>query len=83
MTKNQKKTPQFEVTMIMNGETFTDKGDDLKELITKMKPEFLHNDMYITISKADRLWERKLTLIQGRKLFNDETSLDIFINNLI
>lgn len=74
---------RYKVEMIMNGETSKSTSDSVEEAIMEMKPDFLHTEMYITISQGDRKYERKLNLIQGRKLFADETSREMFINNLI
>lgn len=70
--------------MLFNGLKFLKKTNDIAETILKLKPDVLHTDIYVTVSKQKEiLAERKLNLIQGRKLFLDEGFLQVFINNLL
>lgn len=81
--KVKKISEPYMLEMIFNGVTFSRNTFDLKRAIIALKPEQLLTESYIIITKGDALFERKLTLVQGRKLFNDEQNLDIFINNLL
>lgn len=73
----------YNLTLNFNGETFTKRPKDIKKAILSLKPEMLLTEMYVTLKNKKDIRERKLTLIQGRKLFNNEDFLDIFINNLL
>lgn len=73
----------YEVELKVNGETFTKTTNDLKRSILSLKPDFIHTEGYWKISKGEQVFERKLDLVTMRKLFADETRLDIFINNLM
>lgn len=73
----------YHLTLNFNGETFTKRPKDIKKAILSLKPEMLLTEMYVTLKNKKDIRERKLTLIQGRKLFNNEDFLDIFINNLL
>lgn len=73
----------YQVEIKMNGEVFKKKGADLDETIMKLKPEFVLTQSFVTITYKKRIFERMLTLVDGRKLFNDETYREMFINNLI
>lgn len=73
----------YQVEIKMNGKVFTKKGADLNEVIMKLKPEFVLTQSFITVKYKGRTFERMLNLVSGRKLFNNETFREIFINNLI
>lgn len=73
----------YQVEIKMNGKVFKKKGADLNETIMKLKPEFVLTQSFITIRYKKRVFERMLNLVNGRKLFKDETYREIFINNLI
>lgn len=67
---------------LFNGEHFESQSN-IKHAIEEVKPAQLHTEMYVTIKDGSNLIERKLNLIQGKKLFNDEMFREIFINNLL
>lgn len=73
----------YQVEIKMNGEVFKKKGADLDKTIMNLKPEQVLTQSFVTITYKKRTFERMLNLHQGRKLFNDETYREIFINNLI
>lgn len=77
---NTKKLYKLEI--VMNGKTFKKNTDDLKVTILDLKPINLATEMYITIvdNKTKGEFNKKLRLVDGRKLFNDEETLDLFIN---
>lgn len=78
-----KKTKQYKLELVINGEKKVIKTDNLKESILKLKPDQVFTEMYITITKGEAMFEKKFNLIQARKFFNDDMFLDIFINNLM
>lgn len=73
----------YKVEIKTNGETFTKKGFDLNETIMELKPEQVLTQSFIIITYKERVFERMLNLVDSRRLFNDETYREIFINNLI
>jgi len=81
--KTQPYKPTYKITATFNGETVTEEANTILSIINKIRPELLQTEMYLTIERGNRLWERRLDLIRGRKLFNDKEFYDIFINNLI
>lgn len=66
----------------VNGFTFMLKTSDLYNGILSLKPDDILTESYFIIRKGEGEYQKKLTLVQTRKLFNDETSLEMFINNL-
>lgn len=85
MKKAQKTTKKrasykYRITMQFNGMTFKKSTNDIKATILALKPELLFTDIYVTVNKDI---DRKLNLVQGKRLFMSEDSLDIFINNLL
>ena len=78
------KTPKkYSLQMKVNNETHTKRTDDLEEGIVSLQPDVVHTEMYMTAKAGDMVAERKLTLVQARKLFNDKVFRQIFINNLL
>jgi len=73
----------YNLTLNFNGETYTKRAKDVKSAIMSLKPTLLFTDVYITVKDKEDFRERKLNLFQGRKLFQDENFLDVFIINLL
>lgn len=73
----------YSLIMSFNGETFTKKTKDVRNAILSLKPEVLLTEMYVTLKNKDDVRERKLNLVQGKKLFNNSDFLDVFIINLL
>jgi len=74
---------KYTLELTFNGETFTKNTDDLKKAFMSMKPEFVHTEGYITISKGDAVFQRKLDLVKLRKLFANPEELDMFVDTLL
>lgn len=84
------KTPKektYTVLIERNGETIKKRTKDIQKTIMESKPELLHTEVYITVSygagKDKQVSERKLNLIQGRRLYLIDTMMEVFINNLL
>jgi hypothetical protein len=79
-------TTKYNLTLLFNGETFNKRTTNLEEAILSLKPESLVTEVYVIVkpvgSKEDPT-ERRLNLIQGKKLFRDENFMSVFINNLL
>lgn len=73
----------YNLTMNFNGETFNKRPKDIRDAIMSIKPAYLFTDVYVTLKDKMDVRERKLNLTQGKKLFNDENFLTVFINNLL
>lgn len=74
----------YNLTLKFNGETFNKRPkEDIRQAILSVKPSVLLTEMYVTLKKGSDVRERKLNLVQGRKLFNNEDFLDVFIMNLL
>lgn len=56
---------------------------DLDESVMALKPDFLHTEMYLTVKNGPFLYERRLSLIQGRKMFADPMYREILLNNVL
>lgn len=84
MSKPQEKT--YTVTFKINGEVYKKRGTDLKELLLKVKPEEFLTESYITITsgrgKEKESFERNLNLVQTKRFFRDEYTLDVFLTNV-
>lgn len=73
----------FTVKAKFNGETVTKRTDDLNETIKSLCPDWLHTEVYLTVKKGKNESERYLGLRQAKKVFNDDDTREIFINNLM
>jgi len=82
MTTNNRKK-KYTVTFHLNGEKFIKKQNSVDDAIMKVKPDFLHTEMYVSVKKGKDVMDRHLNLLEGRKLFANETFREIFINNLM
>lgn len=72
------------LTLSFNGETYTKRPKDVKAAIISVKPQLLFTDVYVTLkNNKNDVRERKLNLHQGRKLFQDENFLEVFVMNLL
>lgn len=84
--KTQKpRTKKYKLTMLFNGLSFNKQTDNIAETILSLAPEILYTEVYVIVrnNKTKEVTDRRLNLIQGKKLFRDETILEIFINNLL
>lgn len=77
------KTKIHTIKLIFNGLTFTKRSNDIAKAILSVKPEVLYTEVYVVIGPKGNTIERRLNLVQGRKLFNNDDFLEIFINNLL
>lgn len=81
MTQTPKKK-KYNVTFKFNGELHTKRTEDLNKAIDEVRPPILHTEMYVLIKIGKELIERKLNLIQARRIFQDALHREVFINNL-
>lgn len=79
-TKTKKK---YSLQLKVNHETHKKQTDNLEEGIVWLKPDVVYTEMYLTAQAGEQVAERKLTLVQARKLFADKAFRQIFINNLL
>lgn len=78
---NKKK--KYSVTFKFNGESKALKTDDIASAIEEVKPKQLHTEMYVTVKNGKQLVERRLLLIQAKRVFSDVFHRQVFINNLL
>lgn len=78
---------KYSMILRINEVTYKKRTTDVKKTILSLKPDFVQTDTYITLSTgtgANKIsTDRKLNLVQGKKLFNDTDSLDMFVQNLL
>jgi len=75
--------PKYTIWMKFNDQEYTIQSDDVASAILSVKPEFLFTELYMTIKADDMTLEREFTLVQGKRLFNNEDNLEIFTSNLL
>lgn len=76
---NKKK---YRLDFYFNGDRFKKRTNDIDKTLLEVAPDQLYTEMYITAHFDDMKAERKLNLIEGRKLFRDDMFRQIFIQNL-
>ena len=77
-------TPKkYSLTAKFNGMVFKKRTDDLNETIKSLKPDWLHTEVYFTVKKDNTVAERRLSLIQAKRVFNVDINREVFINNLM
>lgn len=75
-------TKTYSLWVKFNGIEKRKRTDDLDETLKSLKPDWLHTEMYVKVKKGDTTSERHLNLIQAKRMFSDDLSREIFINNL-
>ena len=77
--------PTYSLTVIMNGETIKKRTADLGATIASLKPAWLHTEVYITVTKGKgkQKAERRLTLTNAKRVFQNDINREVFINNLL
>ena len=75
--------PKYTIWMKFNDEEHTIQADDVASAILSVRPEFLYTEMYMKIVADNMSLEREFTLVQGKRLFNNEDNLEIFTSNLL
>lgn len=85
MKAKTSRAKKYKLTMYFNGLVFNKQTDDIQKSILELKPEILYTEVYVSVrdNKTKEVTDRRLNLIQGKKLFRDETIMEIFINNLM
>lgn len=67
----------------MNGETLRKRTTDLNATIASLKPSWLHTEVYVKVTKGKQKAERRLSLINAKRVFQDDFNREVFINNLL
>lgn len=70
------------VTFKFNGEETRKRTDNLFKTIEEIKPELLHTEMFISVKKDGHTIDRRLSLVNARRIFRDEMARQVFINNM-
>ena len=73
----------YSLTATYNGETVKKSTDNLDETIKELRPDWLHTEMYLTVKKGKQVAERRVKLVDAKKIFNNEVNREVFINNLL
>lgn len=77
------KKPKYQLQLIYNGEEFKATGDTLEDAVEKLKPEWLHTEVYVTAQKGKEVSERRWQLKDAKRVFSDADVRHIFCNNLL
>lgn len=81
--KTTRKPKKFKLEMLFNGKKFSKRTDNIEESILSLKPDVLYTEVYVIVTNNKELTERKLNLIQGKRLFLVDEFRTVFINNLL
>jgi hypothetical protein len=77
------KQGKYDLTVLMNGEVFNCKTDDLKKAIQALKPQTFKTKVIIKISNAFDSIDRVLMVRQAKLLFRNQTSQNLFIKQTL
>jgi len=79
-----KKADIYSFEFLCNGETAKSSSNDIEQGILSVKPDFVHTDSYLIISKGGEvIAERRLPLVKARMLFANPDFRSVFISNLL
>lgn len=73
----------YKIAVTMNGDIYETETKDLKKSLSKFKPEDVHTEVYVSITKGVGSFIRKLSLPKAKTIFRDEEQLDLFLTNLL
>lgn len=87
-TPSVKKAPaapkkKYHILAKFNGEAFDFYTNDIEKGLLSIKPDQLLTDSFFTVIKGEDESERHLSLMQGRRVFQDDFYREVFINNLL
>lgn len=77
------KTKKYSLELAFNGEVYKTTTDDLEEALLEMKPDQLLTEIYVTARKRKEVAERRLSLQQGKRIFLDDMTRQVFVQNLL
>lgn len=74
---------EYHLTMHFNNEKFECFTNNIGVSILSFKPVTLSTEGFIKIEKGNAVWERKYPLIKLRQIFNDEQTMELFLNGIL
>lgn len=78
------KLDNYSIQFIFNGLKLNKRNKSINDAIMAVKPEVLLTEFYIRVRKGkDNERFMRLSLRDGKKLFNNDIYREIFINNLM
>lgn len=85
--QNPPHTPTYTLSGCINGSPFILETSDIAKAIKILEPDVVLTESYITLSRGDGperiVNEQRLNLIMTKRVFRDEISREIFVNNLL
>jgi len=83
-TKKKKiKNLVYSIEMAFNGITRTLTTEYVEEAIASMQPDLLHTESYVTVRSGDFMAERRLSRVQTQRVFLDDVTRQVFVQNLL
>lgn len=79
--KKAKKDYLLEV--VMNNESYKVETDDLNQALVDLKPEQLLSEVFVKVTKGEATCERRLSLVEAKRVFQVEVNREVFVNNLL
>lgn len=79
-----KKLDNYSIQLTFNGKKFNKRNKSINDAIVSVKPEVLFTELYFSVRLGkDNERVMRLSLRDGKKLFNNDIYREIFINNLL
>lgn len=75
--------PTYKVSLTYNGQTEVLKGDDMFKLFEGWSPRIFKSVVLVTAEKGKQKVERRLSVIQAKRIAGNYTNAEIFAGNLL
>lgn len=85
-TPTKKVTPKkkdYLLEVVMNNENYSVETDDLNQALIDLTPEQLLSEVYVKVTKGEAVVERRLSLVEAKRVFKVEVNREVFVNNLL
>lgn len=77
------KKSKYIIELKLNGVTYVEHTDNIEEALMALKPDQVLIEMYVKVHNDKFSNERRLSLVQARKIFTDPIAREVFINNFL
>lgn len=75
--------PKYKVSLTYNGQTEVLEGDDLVKMFEIWGPRVFKTVLLVTAESGKQKVERRLSVIQAKRISQNYTNAEIFANNLL
>jgi len=73
----------YKIALSMNGDIYETETKDVHKSLSKFKPEDIHTEVYVSITRGSHDFTRKLPMTKAKTIFGDSEQMDLFLTNLL